>query len=187
MLNVTLYNYLVDYCGGHAVPYHMHERLSCYYEADATTSHSTRIGTALDGNGIYGMNINGGVPPTDLDACHGRTGVTPDSSGAEVYYYVITAEAPFTVGCFGPIDSLEACQALYDGCGDGDTETVTTSYGTDDYDLECPCYNSQGNNLGDGKPAYMPDDDADTGVTDAPDGDDTGTEAPKDVIKSPVC
>ena len=134
----------------------MHERLSCYYKEDPDSGHSTRIGTALDGNGIYGQFINGGVKPTDLDACHGRTGVTPDSDGKEVYYYVITAEPPFTVGCFGPVSSIEECRKLYPSCGDGDEITITTTYGSGQYDLECPCYNSEGNNVGDGKPGYMP-------------------------------
>lgn len=64
--------------------------MSCLYKEDSANHHSTRVGTALDGNGIYGHNIDGGCAPTDLDACGGRTGVTPDSNGQEVYYYVIT-------------------------------------------------------------------------------------------------
>ena len=72
---------VLDACGGHAVPYHYHERMSCLYESDASTGHSTRVGTAADGNGIYGMYIDGGVLPTDLDTCCGRSGVTPDSNG----------------------------------------------------------------------------------------------------------
>ena len=43
---------ILDYCGGHAKPFHYHERISCLYSADPTTQHSTRIGTAIDGNGI---------------------------------------------------------------------------------------------------------------------------------------
>ena len=63
---------LLDYCGGHADPFHYHERMNCLYTADPTTKHSTRIGTAADGNGIYGHNIEGGCEPTDLDWCGGR-------------------------------------------------------------------------------------------------------------------
>ena len=44
----------------------------------------------IAGNGIYGSNIEGGVVPTDLDVCNGRHGVTPDSGGQVVYYYVTT-------------------------------------------------------------------------------------------------
>ena len=58
---------LLDYCGGHASPFHYHERMNCLYSADPTTKHSTRIGTAADGNGVYGHNVDGGCEPTDLD------------------------------------------------------------------------------------------------------------------------
>ena len=63
---------LLDYCGGHADPFHYHERMNCLYTADPATSHSTRIGTAADGNGIYGHNIEAGCEPSDLDWCGGR-------------------------------------------------------------------------------------------------------------------
>jgi len=65
--------------------------------------HSTKIGTALDGNPIYGkyISVNGiATLPTDLDACGGRVGFTPDSPDVQIYYYVITQYAPFSVGCF---------------------------------------------------------------------------------------
>jgi hypothetical protein len=80
---------LLDSCGGHATPYHYHERMTCLYTQDSTSGHSTRIGTANDGRGIYGKFVNGSVLPTDLDACNGRSGVTPDSGGLTVYYYVV--------------------------------------------------------------------------------------------------
>jgi hypothetical protein len=35
----------------HATPYHYHERMSCLYDS-AANGHSTRVGTALDGNGV---------------------------------------------------------------------------------------------------------------------------------------
>lgn len=69
---------LLDGCGGHGNPYHYHEDMSCLYRSNETTGHSSRIGTALDGNGIYGKYIGfGGQLPTDLDACGGRYGITP--------------------------------------------------------------------------------------------------------------
>ena len=139
---------ILDSCGGHANPYHYHERMTCLYHADVATGHSTRIGTALDGNGIYGKYINGGVVPTDLDACGGRTGVTPDSNGKEVYYYVVQDRAPFTVGCFGPVESVQECRDLYETCGDGDAYEITTNEGTVLYDPDCPCYDAQGSNIG---------------------------------------
>ncbi len=45
---------LLDSCGGHAKPFHYHQRMSCLYSASTasgTVGHSTRVGTALDGNG----------------------------------------------------------------------------------------------------------------------------------------
>jgi len=131
---------ILDDCGGHAVPYHYHEKMTCLYTQNSITNHSTRVGTALDGNGIYGKYINGGVVPRDLDACGGRSGVTPDSNGSSVYYYVVQDTAPFSVGCFGPVDSVEECRALYDTCGDGDEITIKTSNGNVNYDPFCPCF-----------------------------------------------
>jgi len=142
---------VLDDCGGHAVPYHYHEKMTCLYSQDVTTGHSTRAGTALDGKGIYGKYIDGGVQPTDLDAYGGRTGVTPDSNGAEVYYYVIQDIAPFTIGCFGPVASVQECRDLYTTCGDGDELLITTADGTISYDPDCPCYDSNNSNIiGDG-------------------------------------
>ena len=147
---------LLDYCGGHADPFHYHERMNCLYTADPATGHSTRIGTAADGNGIYGHNIEGGCEPTDLDWCGGRTGVTPDSQGKSVYYYVVSNRAPFALGCFGPITTEAACRALYPEC-DGVAQSFTTAHGTDDYDLDCPCFNpvTGGNMPGQGTPKYL--------------------------------
>ena len=147
---------LLDYCGGHANPFHYHERMNCLYDADPDTGHSTRIGTAADGNGIYGHNIDGGCEPTDLDWCGGRKGVTPDSNGQEVYYYVVSNRAPFALACFGPINTEAECRALYPEC-DGVGQSFTTGHGTDDYDLDCPCFNptTGGNMPGQGKPAFL--------------------------------
>lgn len=146
---------IMDFCGGHATPYHYHERMTCLYEG-AENGHSTRVGTALDGRGIYGSNIAGGVPPTDLDVCNGRVGVTPDSGGEEVYYYVITEEAPFTAGCFGPVASVEECRALEPNCGNGNTYQVETQWGVGDYDLDCPCFDELGSNIpGVGRPGFL--------------------------------
>lgn len=149
---------VLDVCGGHAMPYHYHERMTCLYTADPTTGHSTRIGTAGDGNGIYGKYIDGGVEPTDLDACGGRFGVTPDSNGAQVYYYPVKATSPFSIGCYGPVASVQECRDLYPNtCGDGATvQTVTTIYGTGQYTLDCPCYDeNESNVLGQGRPEYL--------------------------------
>jgi hypothetical protein len=86
---------IMDFCGGHANPYHYHERMNCLYNATAS-GHSSRVGTALDGRGLYGPNVDGGTPAKDLDVCGGRFGVTPDSNGQVVYYYMIKVFTPQT-------------------------------------------------------------------------------------------
>ena len=39
---------------------------------------------------------------------------------------MISAVAPFSVGCFGPVGSVDECRALYSDC-DGSTETITAA------------------------------------------------------------
>jgi len=136
---------LLDYCGGHANPYHYHQSMSCLYTPDSVTEHSTRIGTAGDGNGIYGAFVDGGLVPTDLDACGGRYGITPDSNGQRVYYYVMQESAPFTLACFGP-GTVEQCRTLYPGCSASST-TLTTAFGSGSYKLDCPCFDSDRSNV----------------------------------------
>ena len=149
---------ILDYCGGHAMPYHYHEKLSCLYAEDAT-GHSTRIGTALDGHGIYGKHVDGGLDPLDLDACGGRVGVTPDSAGEPVFYCPVTDTPPFTMGCFGdesayPV-TVDQCRSLYDGCQSAPT-VVTTVHGSGQFTLECPCWDSRGSNVeGQGMPCFL--------------------------------
>eukprot|EP00935_MAST-01C_sp_MAST-1C-sp1_P000042 g42.t1 len=148
---------LLDECGGHTNEYHFHERLSCLYEE--TGGHSPRIGTALDGKGIYGKWEDYATSTLPLlDACGGSFGVTPDSNGEEVYHYHVQDSAPFTIGCFGPMaDSngdqtlvtLAACRAAYpDDCGNGDTKTYTSTAGALQYDPWCPCFDGAGSNVG---------------------------------------
>ena len=152
---------ILDFCGGHANPYHYHERMNCLYNATAS-GHSSRIGTALDGRGLYGPNVDGGRPATDLDVCGGRFGVTPDSNGERVYYYMVTEEAPFTYGCFGngiSTPTIRECRDLYPQCGDGELINITTKWGTGLYDLDCPCYDRDGSNLAasisEGRPGFL--------------------------------
>jgi hypothetical protein len=136
---------ILDACGGHAQPYHYHERMTCLYSQDAASGHSTRIGTALDGRGLYGKYVNGSVVPTDLDGCNGRWGVTPDSGGATVYYYVLTDRPPFSFSCFGPA-TVEQCKALYPEKCSAAPARLTSSDGSFDYKLFCPCFDSAGLN-----------------------------------------
>ena len=82
-------------------------------------------------------------------------GVTPDSNGKVIYHYHVQNAPPFTVGCFGPAISngkeslvtLAQCRAAYSECGDG-TTTVTSTEGTVQYDLFCPCFDGNGSNVG---------------------------------------
>jgi len=152
----TTYIALLDECGGHTNAYHFHERLSCLYEESG--GHSARIGTALDGKGIYGKweDYDNQILPK-LDACGGAFGVTPDSNGEEVYHYHVQEKAPFTIGCFGPMAdengdqtlvTLEKCREIYDGCGDGDAATLTTAEQSIEYDFWCPCWDGEGSNVG---------------------------------------
>mmetsp|Transcript_19952 Transcript_19952/g.32885 ORF Transcript_19952/g.32885 Transcript_19952/m.32885 type:complete len:292 (+) Transcript_19952:383-1258(+) len=133
---------VLDYCGGHAMPYHYHEKMTCLYNS-SSNGHSTRIGTTLDGKGLYGKFIDGGQLPTDLDACGGRYGIPPGET-ERVYYYVLQEKAPFTVGCFGPVNSVQECRKLYPGCGD-DLTKIELGSETVLYDLECPCYENNTN------------------------------------------
>ena len=52
--------------------------------------------------------------------------------------------APFTVGCFGPVTSLTQCKNLYPTCGTGFvTYNVTINGKTGvykNYDTNCPCF-----------------------------------------------
>ena len=61
-----------------------------------------------------------------------------------------------SLGCFGPITTEAECRALYPEC-DGVAHSFTTAYGTDDYDLDCPCFNPKtgGNMPGQGKPKFL--------------------------------
>ena len=137
---------LLDSCGGHAKPYHYHTDLTCNYNSSDSSKHSPLIGIALDGHGIYGLHEGTAAAPV-LDACGGHYGnVSGDfSENGELgehcaYHYHTTTSAPFTVGCFGPVSSLDECRALFpDTCGDGEV-SITTANGTIQYDLFCPCY-----------------------------------------------
>lgn len=93
-----------DSCDGHPQMrgiYHYHNASKCLLE-DATGS-SMLIGYALDGFGIYVERDASGQLPTDadLDECHGRTStVMWDGKSTSTYHYDVTAEYPYTLGCY---------------------------------------------------------------------------------------
>jgi hypothetical protein len=133
-----------------------HTDLVCNYDKNAT-SHSALIGVALDGRGIYGVKESSYSLPTDLDACGGHYGNVPAytiggvtyASASNVYHYHTQNQAPFFLGCYGPVSTLAACRALYPkDCGSGTTtlsgiksDGSTCSYS---YDTDCPCYKETG-------------------------------------------
>ncbi len=64
---------------------------------------SPLLGYALDGFGIYGPRGAGGRMLTnkDLDECHGTTSkVWWDGRYVGMYHYVLTAQFPYSIGCF---------------------------------------------------------------------------------------
>jgi hypothetical protein len=94
-----------DTCHGHPngqVGYHYHSLSPCILSKKAF-SHTTQVGWALDGFGIYvEYNAQGELlTNSDLDGCHGRTSVVPwHGKKVDIYHYDMTFEFPYTVGCF---------------------------------------------------------------------------------------
>jgi hypothetical protein len=95
----------LDTCHGHPndfVGYHYHSLSPCMLSAAART-HTTQVGWALDGFGIYVEYNSKGqlLPNSSLDLCHGRTSVVPwHGKRVSVYHYDMTFEFPYTIGCF---------------------------------------------------------------------------------------
>src|SRR5688572_27398955 len=97
-------NELQDACGGHPNAgslYHYHNLSPCL--SDSASGHSSLIGYALDGFGIYGLRGEDGLElgNADLDECHGHThAIEWDGAVAEMFHYHATNEYPYTVSCF---------------------------------------------------------------------------------------
>ena len=96
-----------DRCNGHPErngQYHYHDASPCLTDSHGQPGgHSDVIGYALDGFGIFGLRGEGGktVVNADLDACHGHTHeVVWDGGKRAIYHYHLTAEYPYTIGCF---------------------------------------------------------------------------------------
>ena len=144
----------MDECGGHAIPYHYHMDPVCLYKPD-DPGHSGVVGVMLDGRPLYGRHETTGTAPADLDPCGGHTGTVPayDSwgipEGAKIYHYHARTKPPFLLGCYGDetTSSLQHCRRLYQSgtrkCGDGTGVTMSGSVELE-YDLWCPCYDSDG-------------------------------------------
>ena len=87
-----------DDCGGHperSGTYHYHSGSNCLTGSGAKAK---VIGWMLDG---YPLVYEPGVTNSDLDACHGRTStVKVLGKRTRTYHYNVTAEYPYTIGCF---------------------------------------------------------------------------------------
>ena len=59
-----------------------------------TDGHSSKVGDALDGTGIYGK-WETFVKTPNLDACGGHYGTTPDSPGVAKYHYHVQVLVPY--------------------------------------------------------------------------------------------
>lgn len=104
-----------DTCHGHpnqVAGYHYHSLSPCLLSTYAK-SHTTQVGWALDGFGIYVEYNSKGqlLTDSDLDACHGRTSVVPwHGKMVDIYHYDMTLEFPYVVGCFAgtPVPTADA-------------------------------------------------------------------------------
>lgn len=93
----------LDTCKGHPEldgSYHYHDLSQCVPGADAVDP--TVVGWASDGYPIVAGRLDGRrVVNEDLDACHGReVAVDIDGTKVRTYAYWMTAEYPYSVGCF---------------------------------------------------------------------------------------
>lgn len=144
---------LMDTCGGHADPYHIHTNPVCNYVA-SPSGHSTAVGVGLDGFVIYGIFESSGQRPCDLDACHGHVGPVPANSeygieAGDVYHYH-TSDADvlpytWTLGCYGdpatPMTTAQ-CKAISSECDDDDALSITTEEHPSGMTVDpfCPCF-----------------------------------------------
>jgi hypothetical protein len=105
-----------DECDGHPQMsgfYHYHSLSDCI-EDTSTSGHSSLVGYAFDGYGIYGYYGEDGSEVTneDLDECHGHTHVIEwDGQMVEMYHYHATHEFPYVVGCFHGEPAVRALSA----------------------------------------------------------------------------
>ncbi|MCA3633723.1 MAG: YHYH protein [Methylobacterium sp.] len=97
---------ILDRCDGHperSGHYHYHRQSPCQRIGTLPGGHSALAGYALDGFGIFGPKGENGRTLTnaDLDECHGHTHrVLWDGKAVSIYHYHLTAEFPYSIGCF---------------------------------------------------------------------------------------
>ena len=101
---------------------------------------------------IYGRHETTGAAPADLDACGGHEGPVPAHvdwgipANTSVYHYHAQTKPPYLLGCYGPVNTVAECKALYAEGAQGSCDVVesvalSAAYSVD-YDLWCPCYDS---------------------------------------------
>jgi len=123
-----------------------------------SSSHSPAVAVALDGHVLYGLWEADGAKAEatgELDACNGHVGPVPANtefgiSAGEVYHYHTTSTPPYTIGCFGPVSSLQECKQMYEGCNTDEYETTLYDSGGNrfSYSLWCPCFQHHGSREG---------------------------------------
>lgn len=93
----------LDACDGHPErtgEYHYHNLSTCLPAAASTTP--VVVGWAADGFPIVaGRRAGAVVTNADLDVCHGTTATVPiDGKDTSTYVYWMTAEYPYSIGCY---------------------------------------------------------------------------------------
>ena len=113
-----------DECDGHPQSsgfYHYHSLSDCIVDT-STSGHSSLVGYAFDGYGIYGYYGEDGEELTneDLDECHGHTHIIEwDGQMVMMYHYHATHEFPYVVGCFRGTPAVRALSGPQDGAVGG--------------------------------------------------------------------
>lgn len=107
-----------DLCNGHPQgkgQYHYHNSSPCLPGADSNAV----IGWALDGYPILGMRDaeNRQITNADLDDCHGRAEKVSVDGRIYNYAYRLTAEYPYTLGCFSGQVLAETRQSIRQSMG----------------------------------------------------------------------
>jgi hypothetical protein len=109
-----------DLCNGHPQQqgeYHYHNSSPCLPGAEE----NAQVGWALDGFPVFGQRDAAGRELTnrDLDACHGRKEDVTINGRHYAYAYRLTAEYPYTIGCFSGSVDRATLQSLMGRRGPG--------------------------------------------------------------------
>ncbi|MCA9332331.1 YHYH protein [Candidatus Saccharibacteria bacterium] len=116
-----------DSCQGHPQAgsyYHYHGYSSCFKDDSGDGEHSSLLGYAFDGFGIFGLKGEGGVELStkDLDECHGHTHVIDwNGESREIYHYHMTQDFPYTVSCYRGEPTVDGLSSGEGGAQSGGT------------------------------------------------------------------